>query len=68
MVIFPISLSFPRKRESNSLILLGFRRGNETTIIILLSGFQKKSQKTPQQEIDKAERLKKEYFDGKNKQ
>jgi phage-related protein len=36
-------------------------------LVILLSGFQKKTQKTPKKEIKKAERLKKEYFDGKTK-
>ena len=39
-----------------------FDQGN---LVILLSGFQKKTQKTPKKEIEKAERLKKEYFDGK---
>jgi len=32
-------------------------------LIILLNGFQKKSQKTPMQEIQFAERLMKEYYD-----
>ena len=41
-----------------------FDQGN---LVILLSGFQKKTQKTPKSEIEKAERLKKEYFDGKAK-
>lgn len=36
-------------------------------LIILINGFQKKSQKTPGQEIDLAEKLKKEYFNEKNK-
>ena len=36
-----------------------FDKGN---IVVLFNGFQKKSQKTPKQEIDLAERLKKEYF------
>ena len=39
-----------------------FEEGN---IIILLCGFQKKTQKTPKSEIKKAERLKKEYLEGK---
>lgn len=39
-----------------------FDRGN---LIILLSGFQKKTQKTPGQEIKKAERLKKEYYENR---
>jgi phage-related protein len=40
---------------------------DEGNLIILLSGFQKKTQKTPQNEIKKAELLKKEYFDGRIK-
>ncbi len=36
-------------------------------IVILLNGFQKKTQKTPKNEIDLAEKLKKQYFDEKNK-
>ncbi len=39
-----------------------FDKGN---LIILLSGFQKKTQKTPKKEIKKAERLKKEYYDNR---
>ena len=35
------------------------------SLVILLNGFQKKSQKTPSAEIDKAEKLMKEYFDTK---
>jgi phage-related protein len=33
--------------------------------IILINGFQKKTQKTPSREIEKAEKLKKQYFDEK---
>jgi phage-related protein len=36
-------------------------------LVVLFNGFQKKTQKTPKQEIDKAMRLKKEYFELKNK-
>ena len=36
-------------------------------LIILLNGFQKKKDKTPRQEIIRAERLKKEYYDNKIK-
>ena len=32
-------------------------------LIILLNGFQKKSQKTPRSELELAEKLKKQYFD-----
>ncbi len=36
-------------------------------LIILLNGFQKKKDKTPRQEIVRAERLKNEYYDNKAK-
>jgi len=36
-----------------------FDKGN---LVVLLNAFQKKSQKTPKQEIELAEKLKKEYF------
>lgn len=36
-----------------------FDKGN---LIVLFNAFQKKTQKTPQKEIDKAERLMNEYF------
>ena len=36
-------------------------------LIILLNGFQKKKDKTPRQEIIRAERFKKEYYDNKIK-
>jgi phage-related protein len=36
-----------------------FDKGN---VIILFNGFQKKSQKTPKNELELAEKLKKEYF------
>lgn len=39
-----------------------FDKGN---IIILLGGFQKKTQKTPKKEIKKAEMLKKKYYENK---
>jgi len=35
-------------------------------LIILLNGFQKKTQKTPKNEIELAEKLKKQYFDEKD--
>lgn len=39
-----------------------YDKGN---IVVLFNAFQKKVQKTPQKEIDKAERLMDEYFNGK---
>ncbi|MBX2937837.1 MAG: type II toxin-antitoxin system RelE/ParE family toxin [Saprospiraceae bacterium] len=37
-----------------------FDKGN---LIVLINGFQKKTQKTPKNEIELAEKLKKQYFD-----
>jgi phage-related protein len=34
-------------------------------LVILINGFQKKSQQTPKKEIERAEKLKKQYFDEK---
>ena len=38
---------------------------DEGQLIILVNGFQKKSDKTPKNEIELATRLKKQYFDEK---
>jgi len=38
---------------------------DEGRLVVLFNGFQKKSQKTPKNEIEKAERLMKEYFQSK---
>jgi phage-related protein len=40
---------------------------DEGRLVILENGFQKKSQKTPKKEIEKAERIKKEYENEKKK-
>ena len=34
-------------------------------LVVLFNGFQKKTQKTPKSQIDKAEKLKNEYFNEK---
>ncbi len=39
---------------------------DEGKLIVLFNGFQKKTQKTPKGEIEKAEKLKDEYFKTKN--
>ncbi|MBU6159106.1 MAG: type II toxin-antitoxin system RelE/ParE family toxin [Bacteroidetes bacterium] len=36
-------------------------------LVVLVNGFQKKTQKTPNSEIELAEKLKKQYFDEKEK-
>ncbi len=46
---------------SNIFRILGFIEGNN--IIVLTNGFQKKSQKTPKQEIELAEKRMREYLD-----
>tara|TARA_R110000737_G_scaffold189922_1_gene211752 strand:- start:2992 stop:3345 length:354 start_codon:yes stop_codon:yes gene_type:complete len=38
---------------------------DEGQLVVLFNGFQKKTQRTPPKEIDKAVRLMKEYFDSK---
>jgi len=38
---------------------------DEGNLVILLNGFQKKTQKTPQNEIEKALKLKKSYYEDK---
>lgn len=51
------------RQSSNALrVLCFFDEGN---IIILENGFKKKTQKTPKTEIEKAERIKKQYFNEK---
>lgn len=55
----------PIEYESNIYrIFCCFDKGK---LIVLLNGFQKKLQKTPKKEIEKAMRLKQEYFETKNK-
>lgn len=38
---------------------------DEGKLVVLFNGFQKKTQKTPKSEVEKAMRLKKEYFESK---
>ena len=40
---------------------------DEGNLVVLFNGFQKKSQKTPRSEIDKALKIKEEYFKTKTK-
>ena len=39
---------------------------DEGRIVVLFNGFQKKTQKTPKQELERAAKLKLEYFNKKN--
>ena len=57
--IYEIRIEF----ESNIFrIFCCFDEGN---LVVLFNGFQKKEQKTPKKEIDKALRIKQEYFEFK---
>lgn len=49
----------------NGNIFRAFFIFDEGNIVMLFNGFQKKTQKTPESEIDKALKLKKEYYAGK---
>ena len=40
---------------------------DEVKLVILLNGFQKKRDKTPKNEIEKAERLKQKYYENKSR-
>jgi phage-related protein len=42
-----------------------FDKGN---LVVLFNGFQKKTQKTPKNEIDMALKIKEDYFNSKNKE
>lgn len=54
--------------EVGSNIFRVFSFFDEGNLVILLNGFQKKSQKTPRNEIELAEKLKKDYFNEKANQ
>ena len=54
---------FEIRVEVGSEIFRVFSFFDKGKLIILLNGFQKKSQKTPRNELELAEKLKKQYFD-----
>ena len=57
---------FEIRVESGGNIFRVFSFFDKGRLVILINGFQKKSQQTPKKEIEKAEKLKKQYFDEKN--
>jgi phage-related protein len=59
---------FEIRVEYQSNIYRIFSCFDEGKLVILFNGFQKKSQKTPKNEIEKAVRLMKEYFQSKKRQ
>ena len=54
--------------EYNSNIYRMFFIFDDDSIVVLLNGFQKKSQKTPPNEIEKAFKIKEEYYADKQSQ
>ena len=58
---------FEIRVEVGSNIYRVFSFFDEGNLIILVNGFQKKTRKTPKEEIQLAEKLKKQYFDEKEK-
>ncbi len=52
--------------ESGSNIFRIFCCFDEGRLVVLFNGFQKKTQKTPKSEIERAEKLKAEYLNQKN--
>ena len=57
---------FEIRVEFGSNIYRVFSFFDKGQLVILVNGFQKKSPKTPKKEIEKAEKLKKQYFDEKD--
>ncbi|MBR4651025.1 MAG: type II toxin-antitoxin system RelE/ParE family toxin [Prevotella sp.] len=53
------------RAQHNGNIYRAFFIFDDGDIVMLFNGFQKKTQKTPQNEIEKAIKLKEEYYAGK---
>ena len=58
---------FEIRVEAGSNIYRVFSFFDEGKLIVLVNGFIKKTRKTPKSEIELAEKLKKQYFDEKDK-
>ena len=58
---------FEIRVEYGSNIYRVFSFFDKDQLVILINGFQKKTQKTPKTEIELAEKLKKQYFNEKDK-
>ncbi len=56
---------FELRAEHGSNIFRVFFIFDEGNVVMLFNGFQKKTQKTPEKEINKAIQLKREYYAGK---
>lgn len=51
-----------RRKDYQQKLLSTLETASNDNVVVLFNGFQKKSQKTPQNEIKKAQRIKKEYY------
>jgi phage-related protein len=58
---------FEIRVEVGSNIFRVFSFFDKGKLVVLVNGFQKKTKKTPKSEIELAEKLKKQYFDEKEK-
>mgnify|MGYP000355488439 FL=1 len=58
---------FRTKYQNISYRLLAFWDNRNSSIVIATHGFVKKTQKTPKREIERAERIKAEYYNDKKK-
>ena len=58
---------FEIRVEVESNIYRVFSFFDKGQLVVIVNGFQKKTQKTPKNEIELAEKLKKQYFDDKDK-
>jgi phage-related protein len=59
---------FEIRVEVQSNIFRAFSFFDKGKLVVVVNGFQKKSQKTPKKEIELAEKLKKQYFDEKDRE
>lgn len=59
---------FEIRVEVQSNIFRAFSFFDKGKLVVVVNGFQKKSQKTPKKEIELAEKIKKQYFDEKERE
>lgn len=59
-------IEYELRAEYESNIYRVFFIFDDGNIVVLFNGFQKKSQKTPQKELEKAIKLKEEYYASKS--
>jgi len=55
------------RRTAYRLLAFWDKTGNTKTLVLATHGFIKKTQKTPKKELEKAIRIRKQYFDERKK-